>query len=97
MLKCNILHLCFREDGDEIHHPLNKAGVLKHVQDMIETLSKINGKLSRVFDYHEAMGINLKSEDQNIITNSKKNVKNPLEFVPLRSVYTSLFSTGLHL
>ena len=97
VLKCNILHLCFREDGDEIHHPLNKAGVLKHVQDMIETLSKINGKLSRVFDYHEAMGINLKSEDQNIITTSKKNVKNPLEFVPLRSVYTSLFSTGLHL
>ena len=64
---------------------------------MIETLGKINGKLSRVFDYHEAMGIDLtKEKEQKSLMNSKKNY-NQIDFVPIRSVYTSLFSTGLHL
>ena len=86
-----------REDCDGVDHPLNKAGVLKHIRDMIETLSKINGKLSRVFDYHEAMGIDLtKEKEHKALVNSKKNY-NQLDFVPIRSVYTSLFSTGLHL
>lgn len=76
---------------------MNKAGVLKHISELIETLNKINKKLSRVFDYHEAMGIDLtKQNDQTTIAKAKKK-HNQLDFVPLRSVYTSLFSTGLHL
>ena len=71
--------------------------MLKHIRDMIATLSKINGKLSRVFDYHEAMGISLTDKDEKALTNSKKKYYANLDYVPLRSVYTSLFSTGLHL
>ena len=50
--------------------------------------------MSRVFDYHEAMGIDLTSDKQKALT--KKRAAS-FDFVPLRSVYTSLFSTGLHL
>ena len=76
---------------------MNKAGVLKHIRELVDTINKINKKLSRVFDYHEAMGIDLtKEKDQTALSKSKKK-HDQLNFVPLRSVYTSLFSTGLHL
>lgn len=76
---------------------MDKAGVLKHIGELIETLNKINNKLSRVFDYHEAMGIDLtKDDNQKALTKAKSKYKQ-FDFVPLRSVYTSLFSTGLHL
>ena len=64
---------------------------------MIETLDKINKKLSRVFDYHEAMGIDLKRENNQTALTKAKNKCDQLDFVPLRTIYTSLFSTGLHL
>ena len=64
---------------------------------MIETLDKINKKLSRVFDYHEAMGIDLKRENNQTALSKAKNKRDQLDFVPLRTIYTSLFSTGLHL
>ena len=86
-----------REDNDGIQRPLNKAGVLKHISELIETLDKINKKLSRVFDYHEAMGIDLKRENNQTALSKAKNKRDQLDFVPLRTIYTSLFSTGLHL
>ena len=76
---------------------MNKAGVLQHIGELIETLNKINKKLSRVFDYHEAMGIDLTKEDNQKALAKAKSKYNQFDFVPLRSVYTSLFSTGLHL
>jgi len=86
-----------REDYEGTQHPLDKAGVLKHIGELVETLNKINNKLSRVFDYHEAMGIDLtKDDNQKALTKAKSKYKQ-FDFVPLRSVYTSLFSTGLHL
>lgn len=76
-----------REDND-----LNKAGVLKHIRDLVATIRTINGKLARVFDYHQAMGVDLEaSKKQKALVGRKKT------FLPLRSIYTSVFSTGLHL
>ena len=99
-----------REDND-----INKAGVLKHIRDLFTTIRQINNRLSRVLEYHQAMGLNIedleeKEEQKNkqksvTTTNSKALSKkqptlrsyNPHKFVPLRSIYTSMFSTGLHL
>uniref|UniRef100_A0A0K2TV03 Vezatin n=1 Tax=Lepeophtheirus salmonis TaxID=72036 RepID=A0A0K2TV03_LEPSM len=72
---------------------LSKAGVLKHIHDLALTIKKINKKLSNVFEYHQAMGI---LEDK---TKLNLNLRKPnsLDLVPLKSIYTSLFSSGLHL
>ena len=50
-----------------------------------------------MFDYHEAMGIDLKRENNQTALSKAKNKRDQLDFVPLRTIYTSLFSTGLHL
>ena len=50
-----------------------------------------------MFDYHEAMGIDLKRENNQTALTKAKNKCDQLDFVPLRTIYTSLFSTGLHL
>ena len=81
---------------------LNKAGVLKHIRDLLVTIRNINTKLSRVLDYHQAMGFDLEKLEQGQTRALME--KAPLiggrsqqKFVPLRSIYTSMFSTGLHL
>ena len=89
---CLVFNDKVRDEDDKI----NKAGVLKHVRQMVSTLGMINKKLSRVFEYHQAMGIEL-TEEKAALTQSTVAKKNSLDLVPLKTVYTSLFSTGLHL
>ena len=91
------LAFCERVRDDNV---LNKAGVLKHIRDLLVTIRNINCKLSRVLDYHQAMGFDLEKLEQG--QNKALMQKPPLvgssqKFVPLRSIYTSMFSTGLHL
>jgi len=114
--------------GGGVDASINKPGVLKHVREMADTLGKINSKLSKVFEYHQAMGIDVSSSETEHLQQpsvpktaalthaspaasaaeteasagkatsalDKKRRQN-LDLVPLRTVYTSLFSTGLHL
>ena len=93
------LAFCERVRDDNV---LNKAGVLKHIRDLLVTIRNINCKLSRVLDYHQAMGFDLEKLEQGQTRALME--KAPLlgarsqqKFVPLRSIYTSMFSTGLHL
>lgn len=74
-------------------HDLNKAGVLKQVRDLVGSLRKINTKLTSVFDYHQAMGIVPEHKQKSLMASRSRQ----MDLVPLRTVYTSLFSTGLHL
>ena len=85
---------------------LNKAGVLKHIRDLLVTIRNINCKLSRVLDYHQAMGFDLEKLEQGQsqalmekppLVGSGVRGSSSQKFVPLRSIYTSMFSTGLHL
>ena len=74
---------------------------MNHLQDLAATLGKINTKLSRVFEYHAAMGIDLTADEGDaeggpaVAASPVKQLQQ--DMVPLRTVYTSLFSTGLHL
>ncbi len=72
---------------------LNKDGLLEQVKDLIGTLNKINSKLTRVFEYHQAMGVIPEKKKHSLAFKQQQSA----ELIPLRSVYTSLFSTGLHL
>ena len=91
-----------REDNE-----INKAGVLKHIRDLFTTIRQINNRLSRVLEYHQAMGLDIEALEQkgkNALALSHKSSSHrrathvsPHKFVPLRSIYTSMFSTGLHL
>ena len=86
-----------REDNE-----LNKAGVLKHIRDLIGTIRKINNKLSKVLEYHQAMGMDIermmsKPKSLQLHSSQRRSQRAQRHFVPLRSVYTSMFSTGLHL
>ena len=94
-----------REDNE-----INKAGVLKHIRDLFTTIRQINNRLSRVLEYHQAMGLDIEALEQkgkNALALSHKSTSlhrhrgtthvSPHKFVPLRSIYTSMFSTGLHL
>ena len=83
--------LSFSSKGrDEDKEKEVKSGLmLKHIRDLVGTVRKINSKLSKVFEYHQAMGMT---------SENKKRSPNPNhQLLPLRTVYTSLFSTGLHL
>ena len=71
---------------------LDQSGVLEQIKGMVGTIKKINHKLSQVFDYHQAMGVVPEKRQRALLTK-----RNRLDLVPLRTVYTSLFSTGLHL
>jgi len=71
-----------REDND-----LNKTGVLKQIRDVASTLKTINNKVSRVFEYHQAVG--LSPVQQKSLSIKQKQLQ--FNFVPLRSLYTSLF------
>ena len=88
-----------RDDND-----INKAGVLKHIRDLFTTIRQINNRLSRVLEYHQAMGLNiedLERKENKALALSKplnpRHYTSPHKFIPLRSIYTSMFSTGLHL
>ena len=92
-----------RSNEDQGSEDLNKSGVLRHLQDLASTLGKINAKLSRVFEYHAAMGIDLDQASpvaavtSTAADSNKQQMLQQKDMVPLRTVYTSLFSTGLHL
>ena len=93
------LTFCDRVRDD---HELNKAGVLKHIRDLLSTIRKLNNKLSKVLEYHQAMGFDVDklSEKQNhkaLVEKSPSHRRHQTKFVPLRGIYTSMFSTGLHL
>ena len=96
------LTFCDRVRDD---HELNKAGVLKHIRDLLSTIRKLNNKLSKVLEYHQAMGfdvdkINEKQEKHKALAlgkSSPSRSRSQAKFVPLRGIYTSMFSTGLHL
>ena len=36
---------------------LNKAGVLKHVKEIISKLRTVSAKMSNIFEYHQALGL----------------------------------------
>ena len=95
------LTFCDRVRDD---HELNKAGVLKHIRDLLSTIRKLNNKLSRVLEYHQAMGFDVDKleEKKNLALMEKsspihRRTPQNATFVPLRGIYTSMFSTGLHL
>ena len=98
------LTFCDRVRDD---HELNKAGVLKHIRELLSTIRKLNSKLSRVLEYHQAMGFDVDKleEKKNMMALMEKSSSSPVHrrtpqhatFVPLRGIYTSMFSTGLHL
>jgi hypothetical protein len=70
-----------REDND-----LSKTGILKQIREVAATLKNINSKLSKVFEYHQAMGVN---PEQRALSLKQKQLQ--FNFVPVRSLYTSLF------
>ena len=76
-----------REDNE-----LNKAGVLEQVRETISKIKEINAKLGKVFEYHQAMGVVSEKNQKHLLSK-----RQTVDLIPLRSVYTSLFSTGLHL
>ena len=81
------LAFCERVREDNV---LNKAGVLKHIRDLLVKVRKINSKLSSVLEYHQAMGFDPDKVSLPLKANESK-------LVPLRGIYTCMFSTGLHL
>ena len=99
--------LAFCDRVREDNNVLNKAGVLKHIRDLLVTIRKINGKLSRVLEYHQAMGFDVDKlekpkctalvEKTSSASGGMPSASATRKFVPLRSIYTSMFSTGLHL
>ena len=92
------LSFCDRVRDD---HELNKAGVLKHIRDLLSTIRKLNSKLSRVLEYHQAMGFDMdkleEKKNRALVEKSPSRRTPQATFVPLRGIYTSMFSTGLHL
>ena len=76
-----------REDKE-----LNKAGMLQQVRETISKIKEINSKLGKVFEYHQAMGVVSEKNQRHLLSK-----RQTIDLIPLRSVYTSLFSTGLHL
>ncbi len=91
------LSFCERVRDD---HVLNKAGLLKHIRDLLVTIRKVNEKLSRVLEYHQAMGIDMdKLEEPNKSLAVKPTATASLtqsisqhKSVPLRSIYTCKYS-----
>jgi len=78
---------------------LSKTGVLKHVKDIIVKIRKVTEKLAKVFEYHQALGLLPVPElEQRALTLRKQQSLDEVKkILPLKHVYTSLFSTGLHL
>ena len=76
-----------REDRE-----MNKAGMLQQVRETVNKIKEINTKLGKVFEYHQAMGVVSEKNQRHLLSK-----RQTIDLIPLRSVYTSLFSTGLHL
>ena len=78
--------LVFCERVREEDSELDKSEIITQIREMAATLKTINNKLSRVFEYHQAMGINV---EQKALSLKQKQLQ--FNFVPLRTLYTSLF------
>jgi len=78
---------------------LNKSGVLKHVKEIISKLRTVSDKMGNILEYHQALGLVPIAElDQRSLSLKKQQSLDQVKkLMPLRNVYTSLFSTGLHL
>ena len=76
---------------------LNKTGILKHVKEIITKLRTVSDKMSRVLEYHQALGlVPLQELDQRSVKR-QQSYDQVKQLLPLRHVYSSLFTTGLHL
>lgn len=84
--------LAFCEKARE-DHKLDEVGVVSQVKNLVSSIRKINSKLGQVFDYHQAMGLLSEKKSQSLLLSRRQKI----DLLPLRSIYTSLFSTGLHL
>lgn len=78
---------------------LQKAGVLKHVKEIISKLRTVSDKLGNILEYHQALGLVPLPELEQRALNMRKQqgLQQVKRLLPLKTVYTSLFSTGLHL
>jgi len=77
----------------KVDRRLDRQGLLQQAEDMAAKLRAINARLSKVFEYHRAMGVLPERRQRSLVFHRHQSVN----LIPLRSVYTSLFSTGLHL
>ncbi|XP_059091806.1 uncharacterized protein LOC131887267 [Tigriopus californicus] len=84
--------LAFCEKARE-DHKLDEVGVVSQVKNLVSSIRKINSKLGQVFDYHQAMGLLSEKKSKSLLLSRRQKI----DLLPLRSIYTSLFSTGLHL
>ena len=89
-------NICFQVQEDD---GLNKTGILKHVKEIISKLRTVSDKMSNVLEYHQSLGlVPLQELDQKCLALKKQqSIDQVKKLMPLRHVYTSLFSTGLHL
>lgn len=78
---------------------INKTGILKHVKEIISKLRTVSDKMNNVLEYHQSLGlVPLQELDQKCQALKKQqSIDQVRKLMPLRNVYTSLFSTGLHL
>ena len=78
---------------------LQKAGVLKHVKEIISKIRTVSDKLGNILEYHQALGLVPLPELEQRALNIRRHSggQQMKRLLPLRTVYTSLFSTGLHL
>jgi len=90
------LAFCHRVQEDE---SINKTGILKHVKEIISKLRTVSDKMNNVLEYHQSLGlVPLQELDQKCQALKKQqSIDQVRKLMPLRNVYTSLFSTGLHL
>merc|ERR550532_154261 len=90
------LHHCKKVREDE---KLQKAGVLKHVKEIISKIRTVSDKLGNILEYHQALGlVPLPELEQRALSIRRQSGGQQVKrLLPLRTVYTSLFSTGLHL
>merc|ERR1719206_1362410 len=78
---------------------MHKAGVLKHVKEIISKIRTVSDKLGNILEYHQALGlVPLPELEQRALSIRRQSAgQQGKRLLPLRTVYTSLFSTGLHL
>merc|ERR550532_1537294 len=90
------LTFCEKVREDE---KLQKAGVLKHVKEIISKIRSVSDKLGNILEYHQALGlVPLPELEQRALNIRRQSGGQQMKrLLPLRTVYTSLFSTGLHL
>merc|ERR1719234_137473 len=90
------LTFCEKVREDE---KLQKAGVLKHVKEIISKIRTVSDKLGNILEYHQALGLVPLPELEQRALNIRRHSggQQMKRLLPLRTVYTSLFSTGLHL